>query len=81
MSKIEEYNTIATPVEAFEVRDGDVDSSERKRSRGKILFAGGVLGVVGVAFVLAAPELGVLSAVGGTLASIGSAGITILSRR
>jgi hypothetical protein len=54
---------------------------ERRRSRGKVLFIGGVLGLVGVGFLAAAPELGAASVVGGILASIGSAGVTLLARK
>jgi len=54
---------------------------EHRRSRGKILLAGGVLGLVGVGFVIFAPELGFVSAIGGVLAGAGSAGMTLLARR
>jgi hypothetical protein len=59
--------------------------SARRRARGpskaKLLLAGGVLGIVGAGFILAAPELGFASALGGTIAGIGSAGITLLARK
>lgn len=57
-----------------------VPAPQRKKT-GMILLAGGVLGVVSVGFVLAAPEIGLASAVAGTLAGIGSAGVTLLARK
>jgi hypothetical protein len=52
--------------------------SARRRARGpskaKLLLAGGVLGIVGAGFILAAPEWD-------TIAGIGSAGITLLARK
>ena len=60
---------------------GEVERA-RKRSHGKLLFAAGLLGIVSAAFILAAPELGMMAAIGGTLlAGAGSAGMTILARR
>jgi len=54
---------------------------ERRRSRGKMLLAGGLLGLVGAGFIVFAPELGIVSAVGGVLAGVGSAGMTLLARK
>ena len=57
-------------------------SLSTKRGRGRILFAGGLLGVFGVALILATPELSIPAALGGALvASIGSAAITMIARR
>jgi len=54
----------------------------RKRVRGKILFVGGLLALVGAGFILAAPQLGIGVAIAGTLlASLASAGVTLLARR
>ena len=53
-----------------------------KPQRGKVLLAAGLLGVLSAAFILAAPELGLATAIGGTLlAGISSAGVTLLARR
>jgi hypothetical protein len=54
---------------------------ERPRSRGRLLLAGGFLGLVGAGFICLAPELGIASAVGGVLAGVGSAGMTLLARK
>ena len=73
-------------ITVYQNEDGRIVSFERKlpqyhkKSRGKILMAAGVLGVVGTGFILAAPELGVAAAIGGTIAALGSAGMTLLSR-
>lgn len=53
-----------------------------KRARGKLLLGAGLLGLASAACIIAAPELGLVAAMGGTLiAGAGSAGMTILARR
>ncbi len=51
------------------------------RSHVKLMLAGGVLGIIGAAFMFAAPELGFASAFGGLLAGVGSASMTLIARR
>ena len=56
-------------------------NTKRRRSRGRLLLVSGLLGLLGAAFICAVPELGIASAVGGALAGLGSAGVTLLARR
>jgi hypothetical protein len=73
--------TVHTDENGRVVAYDESSSHQAPHSHARLLLAGGVLGIVGVAFVLAAPELGVASAVGGALAGIGSAGMTLLARK
>ena len=53
-----------------------------KRVRGKVLFTGGLFGLMGSVFILASPKLGLPLAVAGMLvAGLLSAGATLLARR
>jgi hypothetical protein len=54
----------------------------RKRPRGKVLLAAGILAIVAASFMVALPEIGAMAAFTGTiLAGISSAGVTLLARR
>jgi len=77
MKTVENYDAVIAnmPDEVFP------QYAPRQRSHGKLLLVGGVLGVLGAGFILAAPELGFASALGGALAGIGSAGVTMLARK
>jgi hypothetical protein len=80
MRTLEQEITVRTDEEGRVVYYEVPMPKQHKKSRGKLLLAGGVLGIVGAGFVLLAPELGFASAVGGTIAALGSAGMTLLSR-
>ena len=78
----ERTNTVMTADPAAGVRfDEPIIAFHRKRSRGKLLLIGGILGVIGVAFIAFAPEWGITSALGGIAAGAGSAVVTIFARR